>query len=148
MSRRLVTFPPTRIDLAISKSCARAATPGREHSLQVMTWLADEKILLGVVGLFWLNAYLRPHREAVRHEPVACCSAWRLPASCPMCSSTSSTANDRIEAWCTADGTESRGPEMHGTPFHPDMRSILALLPEPWPGSAPNVSGLCSGLAS
>jgi membrane-associated phospholipid phosphatase len=69
MSRQgLVSFAPTRIDLAISKSCARAATPGRERSLRVITWLADEKILLGVVGLFWLNAYLRPHREEVRHE--------------------------------------------------------------------------------
>jgi len=31
----------------------------REQALQVITWLADEKILLGLVGLFWLNAHLR-----------------------------------------------------------------------------------------
>jgi undecaprenyl-diphosphatase len=33
-----------------------------------MTWLADEKILLGVVGLFWLAAHVRPQEEEVRHE--------------------------------------------------------------------------------
>src|SRR5438132_5400818 len=75
----LVTLPPTRIDVAISKSCICVATPGRERTLRAMTWLADEKILLGVVGLFWLNARIRAHREAacamayllcrVRHEP-------------------------------------------------------------------------------
>ena len=33
-----------------------------------MTWLADEKILLGVVGLFWLNAQFSPQTKEVRHE--------------------------------------------------------------------------------
>lgn len=51
-----VTLPPSRLDVTISQRCVRAATPPRERSLRVMTWLADEKILLGVVGLFWLNA--------------------------------------------------------------------------------------------
>ena len=64
----IVTLPPLGVDLAISRRCARAATPARERSLQVMTWLADEKILLGVVGLFWLNAQLQPQRKEVRHE--------------------------------------------------------------------------------
>ena len=64
----LVTLPPARIDVAISKSCVRAATPVRERSLRVMTWLADEKILLTIVGLFWLNARLRPHGYDVRCE--------------------------------------------------------------------------------
>ena len=64
----LVTLPPTRLDLAISERCVRAATPARERSLQVMTWLADEKIVLGAVGLFWLHANLRPRADDVRHE--------------------------------------------------------------------------------
>jgi membrane-associated phospholipid phosphatase len=69
MSRQgIVTLPPLNVDLAISRSCARAATPARERSLQVMTWLADEKILLGVVGLFWLTAQLRSQEKDVRHE--------------------------------------------------------------------------------
>jgi membrane-associated phospholipid phosphatase len=61
-------LPPSRRDVAISKRCVRAATPARERSLRVMTWLADEKILLGAVGLIWLNARLRPHDEEVRRE--------------------------------------------------------------------------------
>jgi undecaprenyl-diphosphatase len=69
MSRQgFVTLAPTRIDVAISRRCVRAATPSRERTLRVMTWLADEKILLGLVGLFWLNAHLRPHRQEIRHE--------------------------------------------------------------------------------
>src|SRR2546421_10613464 len=69
MSRQgLVTLAPTRVDLAISKSCAGAATPGREQTLQVMTWLADEKILLSLVGLFWLNAQRRAQGTEVRRE--------------------------------------------------------------------------------
>src|SRR5215813_4030399 len=66
--RGLVTLTPSRIDLAISRRCARAATPARERAMRVLTWLADEKILLGVVGLFWLKAQLRPAKEDVRHE--------------------------------------------------------------------------------
>jgi hypothetical protein len=43
MSRHgIITLPPSRVDLAISRSCARAATPARERSLQVVTWLADD----------------------------------------------------------------------------------------------------------
>jgi membrane-associated phospholipid phosphatase len=64
----LITLAPTRVDIAISKRCARAATPERERILRVMTWLADEKILLAVVGLFWLRARLRPQGEDVRRE--------------------------------------------------------------------------------
>jgi hypothetical protein len=49
MSRQgLIALAPTRVDLAISKRCARAATPGRERTLRIVTWLADEKILLAV----------------------------------------------------------------------------------------------------
>jgi membrane-associated phospholipid phosphatase len=66
--RGLVTLPPSRLDVAISKRCVRAATPARERSLRVMTWLADETILLGAVGLVWLNARLRSHDEEVRRE--------------------------------------------------------------------------------
>jgi membrane-associated phospholipid phosphatase len=64
----VVTLQPSRLDVAISKRCARAATPARERSLRIMTWLADEKILLGAVGLFWLNARLRSHDEEFRRE--------------------------------------------------------------------------------
>jgi membrane-associated phospholipid phosphatase len=64
----LVTLPPSRLDVAIGKDLARAATPARQRSLRVITWLADEKILLSLVGLFWLNGRLRPHGEDIHRE--------------------------------------------------------------------------------
>jgi membrane-associated phospholipid phosphatase len=63
-----VTLPPSRLDVAIGKRAAQAATPARERSLRVLTWLADEKFLLGAVALFWLDARLRPHENKVRRE--------------------------------------------------------------------------------
>lgn len=69
MSRQgLIELPPAALDVAISERCANAATPEREQTLQIVTWLADEKILLGLVGLFWLTAQLRPPSQEVRHE--------------------------------------------------------------------------------
>jgi hypothetical protein len=85
----IVTLPPLRVDLAISRSCARAATPARERSLQVITWLADEKILLGVVGLFWLNAQLRSQKNEVRHEANRMLLSVATAGLLPTCSSTS-----------------------------------------------------------
>jgi undecaprenyl-diphosphatase len=34
----------------------------------VITWLADEKILLALIGLFWLNAHIRPRPKEIRLE--------------------------------------------------------------------------------
>jgi hypothetical protein len=117
----IVTLRPSRLDVAISKRCARAATPARERSLQIMTWIADEKILFGAIGLFWLTARLRPHDEEFRRE------ADRMLLG-RMCSSILSTASARIECSCTARGMAFRVREMHGTRFHPGMRCIS----EPW----------------
>jgi len=66
--RGWVTLPPSRLDVAISKRLVRAATPATERPLRVVTWLADEKILLSMIGLFWLDARLRPHGADVRRE--------------------------------------------------------------------------------
>jgi undecaprenyl-diphosphatase len=64
----LLSLPPTRFDLAVSKACKSMATPAREKSLRVMTWLADEKLMLGAVALFWLNARLRFDDRQIRRE--------------------------------------------------------------------------------
>jgi membrane-associated phospholipid phosphatase len=53
-------LPPTDADLAVAKACARAATPGLERTLQVLTWLADEKVVLAGALLFW--AYARTQK--------------------------------------------------------------------------------------
>jgi membrane-associated phospholipid phosphatase len=56
--RGLITLPPTRWDLVLSRACARAAKPEIERTLRVVTWLADEKIVLGATLLFWTYARL------------------------------------------------------------------------------------------
>jgi membrane-associated phospholipid phosphatase len=64
----IVTLPPTRVDLAVSKACKRMATPAREKSLRAIMWLADEKLMLSAVALFWLGAHLRARRQEIRRE--------------------------------------------------------------------------------
>jgi membrane-associated phospholipid phosphatase len=76
MSRQApIRLPPTHADLAISRACARHARPGMERTLQVVTWLADEKIMLGAAALFWMDARLRMRQEqAVRRADRLLCS--------------------------------------------------------------------------
>ena len=73
--RGLITLPPTRWDLVLSRACAREATPEIERTLRVVTWLADEKIVLGATLLFW--TYVRLSRrdiEIVRRADHMLCS--------------------------------------------------------------------------
>jgi membrane-associated phospholipid phosphatase len=67
-----VRLPPSRADLEISRAVARAATPVSEKTAQVLTWLADEKVMLGAVALFWLDSRLR------RRTPQLKCEADRM----------------------------------------------------------------------
>jgi PAP2 superfamily len=62
--RGIIMLPPSRADLAVSQACARAVTPAIERALQVVTWLADEKVVLGAAVLFW--TYTRLGRRSTR----------------------------------------------------------------------------------
>jgi len=75
--RGLINLPPTRGDLVVSRACARAATPEMERTLRVVTWLADEKIVLGATLLFWTYARLsrRDIDIARRADHMLCCLA-------------------------------------------------------------------------
>jgi membrane-associated phospholipid phosphatase len=75
--RGLITLPPTHGDLFVSRACARAATPGVERVLQVVTWLADEKVVLGATILFWTYARLsrRENQIARGADHMLCCVA-------------------------------------------------------------------------
>lgn len=65
--RGLITLPPIPGDLVVSRAWARAATPGVERILRVVTWLADEKVVLGAAVLFWTYARLsKRDNEMVR----------------------------------------------------------------------------------
>jgi membrane-associated phospholipid phosphatase len=70
-----VRLPPTSLDLAIARGVARHVTPHIERSLQVVTWLADEKLVLGGAALAWLYARVAAHdRAAVRRADRLLCS--------------------------------------------------------------------------
>jgi membrane-associated phospholipid phosphatase len=76
MSRRgIITLPPAPADLAVSQACSRAATPRIERALQVATWLADEKVVLGGALLFWTYARLRRRNLAQPADHMLCCVA-------------------------------------------------------------------------
>lgn len=61
----LIVLPPSRMDLAVARACARSASRRRERSVQVLTWLADEKVLVGATALFWLYAHGRARDPAL-----------------------------------------------------------------------------------
>jgi undecaprenyl-diphosphatase len=47
---------------------SRIAWPGEERSLRAATWLADEKLMLSAVALFWLWARSGPASDSVKRE--------------------------------------------------------------------------------
>jgi undecaprenyl-diphosphatase len=69
-----IKLRPLAADVAISRACLRAATPAVEQPLRVVTWLADEKILLGAVGMFWAATRLSPSRPLRREADQMLCS--------------------------------------------------------------------------
>jgi membrane-associated phospholipid phosphatase len=68
MSKGLFDLPPTQADVSIAKAAFRMARPREERALGVATWLADEKLMLSAVALFWLWARTRSKSEAVKKE--------------------------------------------------------------------------------
>jgi undecaprenyl-diphosphatase len=71
MSRSgLISLPPLRLDVAVARACARAATPATQRVLKTATLLADEKVLLAAAGAIWVVTRCElaepPRREADR----------------------------------------------------------------------------------
>jgi len=69
-----IKLRPLAADVVISRACLRVATPPVERPLRVVTWLADEKIMLGVVGVFWAATRLSPSRPLRREADQMLCS--------------------------------------------------------------------------
>jgi|SRR5579859_7242490 len=63
-----IALPPSHVDLAIARAWARSATRRRENSLKPLTWLADERLVLGATALFWLYTRGRKRAPAVAHH--------------------------------------------------------------------------------
>jgi len=62
----LITIRPTAADKEIANTIAAHTTPGIERAARVMTWGADEKVLLAMAVGGWLYASRRP-----RLRPIA-----------------------------------------------------------------------------
>ncbi len=69
-----IKLRPLPADVAIARACLRAATPAVERPLRAVTWLADEKIMLGAVGLFWAVTRLSQSRPLRREADQMLCS--------------------------------------------------------------------------
>lgn len=69
-----IKLRPTAADMAISRACLRVATPAVERPLRVVTWLADEKIMLGAVGAFWAATRFSGSRPLRREADAMLCS--------------------------------------------------------------------------
>ncbi|MBB4427680.1 undecaprenyl-diphosphatase [Bradyrhizobium sp. CIR48] len=63
----LVTVKPTRIDTAIANEIAHNTNSGLEHTTQILTWGADEHVLIALAAAGWLYTRLRHPQQ----RPVA-----------------------------------------------------------------------------
>jgi undecaprenyl-diphosphatase len=69
MARRgLIALPPTSADLWLARRTARVTNPSLERAAQVVTWAADENLLLGAAGLTWLGVRLLTEDAAARER--------------------------------------------------------------------------------
>lgn len=59
----LITVEPTRTDLAIANAISDHANSELEETSEVLTWGADEHVLLGFAAAAWLYAHLRHPEE-------------------------------------------------------------------------------------
>jgi membrane-associated phospholipid phosphatase len=69
-----IKLRPLAADVAISRACLRVASATVERPLRVVTWLADEKIMLAVVGVFWAATRFSPARPLRREADQMLCS--------------------------------------------------------------------------
>jgi membrane-associated phospholipid phosphatase len=68
MSKGVFDLPPTRWDISAAKAAVRIARPEEERSLRVVTWLADEKLMLTVVAAFWVGARVLSRSQTLKVE--------------------------------------------------------------------------------
>jgi len=65
-----IVLPPTRTDLAVAHAWVRGASPQLERTIEIASWLADERAMLGLAGLIWIASRWGPaapvRREADR----------------------------------------------------------------------------------
>jgi membrane-associated phospholipid phosphatase len=66
--RAPVALHPTTADLAVARGAAQIARPAEERGLRVITWLADEKVVLAGTALIWLWAHADSRERGLRRR--------------------------------------------------------------------------------
>lgn len=76
MSRNApIHVPPTRLDRRLAELCYQVATPEIEPIMRVVTWLADEKLLMAGAVVVWLSLRSTSHdRTLIRSGDQMMCS--------------------------------------------------------------------------
>jgi membrane-associated phospholipid phosphatase len=69
-----IKLRPFATDLAVSHACRRIANPTLEQPLRVITWLADEKIMVAAAAVFWAATRASPSRPLRREADQMLCS--------------------------------------------------------------------------
>ena len=69
-----IKLRPFRTDLEIAHACQRIAHPAIERPLGVITWLADEKVLVAASTVFWAATRFSPSRPLRREADQMLCS--------------------------------------------------------------------------
>jgi hypothetical protein len=76
-----ITVRPTNVDIAVAREIARDTAPAPEEVARVLTWGADEKVLLVLAAAGWLAS--RGHGEGLRragnHAVLVAVAAALLP---------------------------------------------------------------------
>ncbi|MGZ3699609.1 MAG: phosphatase PAP2 family protein [Bdellovibrionota bacterium] len=76
-----ITVRPTKVDVAVARIIARDTGPALEKVARVLTWGADEKVLLVLAAAGWLASRGRgePLRRAGNHAVLVAVAASLLP---------------------------------------------------------------------
>lgn len=67
----LVTIRPTRTDKTIANAVTAHATPKMEHGAEILTWGADENLLLALSAGAWLYAARRPALRPITNHMLS-----------------------------------------------------------------------------
>jgi hypothetical protein len=71
-----IQLPTRDPDLAIARACACRATARQQLALRLVTYLADENLVIGVTALVWAYTRLaQPDRASTRGADEALCAA-------------------------------------------------------------------------
>lgn len=78
-----IHLPPTDFDNRVADACYRLADPKVEPVFRVLTWLADEKIMLAGAALAWLGMRRQSRDESSRRNADQLLCSVAIAAAAP-----------------------------------------------------------------